>query len=198
MLFACSTPEKKKHPYDHAYYQELSDRQAAIFDSLPLDSSDIVFLGTSLTAGYPWTEINPRIKNRGIAGNTSSHMINRAKGKTLLIEAGLNDIIAGILLDTFMNNISKLTLGRKVMIHSILPTSGDYSDLNPQIKLFNTYLKAFCLKRNIPYIDTYSAFVKDGQLNPLFTYDGAHLNAKGYQVWAQVLAPYIQNISSGY
>jgi lysophospholipase L1-like esterase len=186
LLFICCKTPPKLHPYDRHYYDELSRRQSGIFNTLPQDSSDVIFLGTSLTAGYPWSELNPRIKNRGIPGNTSSHMIARCnfKGTTAFIEAGLNDIIAGVPADTFMNNLRQLTGHfKEYHVYTIFPTFGQYADLNGKINLFNDLLR-----KNYPAAITIP-------FDSSMTYDGAHPNAKGYQVWKESLQPYIQRIS---
>ena len=32
---------------------------------------------------------------------------------------------------------------------------------------------------------------EDGLMNPLFTYDGTHLNEDGYELWGSIIKPYI-------
>jgi len=34
-------------------------------------------------------------------------------------------------------------------------------------------------------------FPKDGQLSNEYSFDGLHLNAKGYILWASLLKPYV-------
>jgi len=56
----------QQEKYTTYYYQ-----RATLFEQLPITSTDIVFLGNSLTDGCEWTELfgNPHIKNRGISGD---------------------------------------------------------------------------------------------------------------------------------
>ena len=46
---------------------------------LPLHSSDIVFLGNSITDGCEWAELfeNRHVKNRGISGDRSGWLLER-------------------------------------------------------------------------------------------------------------------------
>ena len=57
----------------------LNGQRSGLFDILPVDSTDIVFLGNSLTDGCEWHELfaDNRIKNRGISGDTASDIHRR-------------------------------------------------------------------------------------------------------------------------
>jgi len=52
--------------YSTLYYQ-----RASLFEKLPVNKSDIIFLGNSITHFGEWSEIfdNRHIKNRGISGD---------------------------------------------------------------------------------------------------------------------------------
>ncbi len=58
-----SLSAQEAYQYNQFYYQ-----RATLFEKLPIDSDDIVFLGNSITNGCEWHELfnNPNIKNRGI------------------------------------------------------------------------------------------------------------------------------------
>jgi len=85
-------PEKK---YTEFYYQ-----RAALFDSLGVDSADIVLLGNSLTNGGEWDELlgMPNAVNRGISGDTTEGIadrlgsITRGKPAKIFLMAGVNDV----------------------------------------------------------------------------------------------------------
>ena len=49
-------------------YHPLYHQRATLFEELPVKSTDIVFLGNSITHFGEWHELfnNPNIKNRGI------------------------------------------------------------------------------------------------------------------------------------
>ena len=59
----CRAQERK---YSTFYYQ-----RATLFEELPVTSSDIIFLGNSITNGAEWAELfkNKHVKNRGISGD---------------------------------------------------------------------------------------------------------------------------------
>ena len=63
-----SLSAQEAYQYNQFYYQ-----RATLFEKLPIDSDDIVFLGNSITNGCEWHELfnNPNIKNRGISSDVS-------------------------------------------------------------------------------------------------------------------------------
>jgi hypothetical protein len=81
-------------------YKNILRARAKTLNDLHLDSSDVVFVGNSLTEGFPLTEMfhNINIKNRGISGNTISDVLDRitpiaqAHPRKMFIEIGINDL----------------------------------------------------------------------------------------------------------
>lgn len=63
-----SLSAQEAYQYNQFYYQ-----RSTLFEKLPIDSDDIVFLGNSITNGCEWHELfnNPNIKNRGISSDVS-------------------------------------------------------------------------------------------------------------------------------
>jgi len=60
------------------------------------------------------------------------------------------------------------------------------------IAFVNDGLKRICAAYSIPCINIHDAFLDDQKkLNKAYTYDGLHLNAEGYKLWAAILKPYI-------
>ena len=53
---------------------EYNLQRRSLFEVLPVYSSDIVFLGNSITDGCEWAELfnNRHVKNRGISGDRSA------------------------------------------------------------------------------------------------------------------------------
>ncbi len=80
------------------YNQRFNKQALDFFKILPHDTTDIVFLGTSLTHNFPLQEFfkDCRLENRGIIGNTTTDMIGRLSEITdgrpskIFIEAGTN------------------------------------------------------------------------------------------------------------
>jgi lysophospholipase L1-like esterase len=85
----------QQEKYTTYYYQ-----RATLFEQLPITSTDIVFLGNSLTDGCEWAELfgNPHIKNRGISGDEVMGIYDRIdpilKGKPakIFLLTGVNDV----------------------------------------------------------------------------------------------------------
>jgi hypothetical protein len=85
--------------YNSSYYQDKKTH----FDTLPKSESEIIFLGDSLSDSCEWSELfpNQRIKNRGIAGDTTNGILNRideviaSKPQKLFLLIGINDLERG-------------------------------------------------------------------------------------------------------
>ena len=73
----------------------------------------------------------------------------------------------------------------------------DLSFVLKRIDWMNDQLSAYCKdKSNVTYVDLNQHFLDDkGNLNTsLFLDDQTNLNAKGYEVWAQAIAPIVQKV----
>lgn len=71
--------ETSKPVFKRHYYLKKS-----VFEVLPNNDNEIIFLGNSITAGGIWTELfqDLRIKNRGIIGNVTDGILYRLKEVT--------------------------------------------------------------------------------------------------------------------
>ena len=51
----------------------------SVFETMPNEKGEIIFLGNSITAGVEWTEFfnNPKIKNRSISGEIKAGILFR-------------------------------------------------------------------------------------------------------------------------
>ncbi|GAB2798788.1 SGNH/GDSL hydrolase family protein [Amycolatopsis magusensis] len=190
-----------------------SDR-AALFQTIPVQSGDIVFIGNSLTEAFPLSEMfkSPRIKNRGISGDATKEIMLRTKdvanGKPakVFFECGINDIKRNVPLDTMAENFSKaisyikaISPSTKIYIQTTLPIRpGVFGDgellitRNRQVVSWNRWLKDFSGKNNIAFIDLYAAFQDQGVLKSNLTYDGVHLMKEGYYLWADMVKDHIR------
>lgn len=195
--------------YSTFYYQ-----RATLFESLPVSSEDIIFLGNSITNGCEWAELfeNPHIKNRGISGDITRGVYDRLapilKGKPaqIFLLIGINDLARGTSPDSILTNIRLIaekirteSPATRLYIQSLLPVTDHYGlfeghtsrgALVPEI---NTGLKQIAEAAGAVYIDLYSAFVDPatGKMNTAYTNDGLHLLGKGYLLWRDVIQPYI-------
>ncbi|MCD4696811.1 MAG: sialate O-acetylesterase [Bacteroidales bacterium] len=185
-----------------------------IFNICPNDSNDIIFLGNSITSTFPVVEFLPRypLKNRGIWGNTTQDVLGRldeitdGRPEKVFIMIGINDLVNGVfknkLIENYkliLNKINKQSPETKIYIQSILPVSkhasfhftGNYLLLNEDVAEVNDALKVIAEKRGFIYIDLFIGFITDGELNPEYSWDGLHINAKGYKLWFEQIRSFI-------
>jgi len=175
-----------------------------LFKSLPHSKSDIVFLGTSLTQGFPLQESfnNAHIKNRGIGGNTTVDILNRldevidGKPQKIFIEIGTNDIGQKHSIDSTFSNLKQIiTIIRSkspestIYVQSVLPFGKNNSK---QIELYNSKVSAYCADNKITFIDLYPHFLRNGTIKNELTCDGTHLVASGYLLWKDLIFKYVK------
>ena len=186
-----------------------------LFKALPHDSNSIVFLGTSLTENFELNEIfhQCNYKNRGITSDVTEGILNRLdpiildQPKKILIEAGINDLGKGVGETQMLSNytaiidrLQKECPKTELFIQSIFPVAntGQYptynnSANNAAILRANKALQALATAKGIIYIDLYPNFTANGEIKPEYVIeDGIHFNGAAYNLWAQLLAPYLQ------
>jgi len=186
-----------------------------LFKALPHDSNSIVFIGTSLTENFELNEIfhQCNYKNRGITADVTEGILNRLEPiildqpKKILIEAGINDLGKGVgetqMLKNYTAIIDKLQKEcpkTQLFIQSIFPVANkglypayNNSATNVSIVRANKALQALAIAKGIIYIDMYPNFALNGQIKPEYVIeDGIHFNGAAYNLWAQLLGPYLQ------
>lgn len=159
----------------------------------------IIMLGNSLTEQAEWHELlgDARVVNRGISGETTDRMLDRAADLTeprpalVCLMAGINDLlyyrrpVARVeqqydsLIDVFAQR------GIPVLVFSTLPTHFD-QDVNRQVTDLNAHLKQRAAQSpaQVRFVDLWPAMTDGGKLRRDISMDGLHLNEKGYTVWA--------------
>ncbi|MEY7998781.1 GDSL-type esterase/lipase family protein [Clostridium sp. Mt-5] len=173
------------------------------FETLNIKSGDIVFLGDSITNRSEWEELfnNPNIKNRGIDGDTTNGILNRLNTITrghpekIFLMIGINDVLhkkePSYILDNYkqiLNEIRMDSPDTTIYVESILPNNNIRS--NRDVKFLNEELRKLSGNKII-YIDLFDKFVKDNKLSSKYTYDGTHLNGRGYLIWKQQIYQYV-------
>jgi len=209
-LLFCANSFAQQEKYTTYYYQ-----RATLFEKLPITSTDIVFLGNSLTDGCEWAELlgNPHIKNRGISGDEVMGIYDRIdpilKGKPakIFLLTGVNDVSHDLTADSILVMYRKLVSKiksdspkTKLYIQSILPVNDEFTRFpkvhnKTQVILdINKGLKQLAKQNGYIYIDLYTHFIAPGtqSLDKKYTNDGLHLLGPGYLVWKEVLKPYVK------
>ena len=170
----------------------------------------VVFIGDSITDYWKLADYFPGkpYLNRGIDGQTTPQMLVRFRQdvidlhpRVLVVLAGTNDV-AGVTgptrnEDIEANYASMAELARlhhiRVIFSSLLPLNNYTEDakesfaLRPheRILALNRWLKDYCAKNKLLYLDYFSALVDDkGMLKRDLSDEGLHPNAAGYKIMA--------------
>ncbi|MCH5215662.1 MAG: hypothetical protein J1F10_01870 [Muribaculaceae bacterium] len=195
-----------------ANYPYWEQRQS-MFELLPVDSTDIVFLGNSLTDGGKWSEMfnMPNIKNRGIVSDVIAGVAQRTKcitsGKPakIFLLIGVNDISHHITADSIATAVEKLVMQlkeetptTKIYLQSYLPINNDFgvyktlTNESETILKCNVLLEQVAKRTGAEWINIFPYMIdRDCKMRAELTPDGLHLYERGYCVWRDCVAPYI-------
>jgi lysophospholipase L1-like esterase len=178
----------------------------------------VVFFGDSITDIWKLENYFPGkpYVNRGIGGQTTPQMLVRFRQdvidlhpQVVVILAGTNDVAGNTgpmrNEDIEANYASFAELvrahGIRVVYSSILPVhnyterSKDFFAQRPMSRILelNKWLKDYCEKNNIVYLDYFSALADDkGLLKKDLADDGLHPNDAGYKIMAPLAESAIQ------
>ena len=196
--------------HKNGYLGDIKTTRKEEFDMVETKENSIIMLGDSLTHNMIWDEAfkNTNVINRGISGNTTEDILGGLEEvimrnpKKIFLMIGINDLAKYISKDKIISNysviidrlINKLP-NTTIYIQSILPINTNIKCLslsNDDIEETNRLIKDIAENKNIEYIDLYKSFIKDGQLNKELTFDGVHLNAKGYTIWISSIKKYVE------
>jgi lysophospholipase L1-like esterase len=170
----------------------------------------VVFLGDSITDYWKLADYFPGKPyiNRGIDGETTPQMLVRFQQdvidlhpKVLIVLAGTNDI-AGVTgparnedIEANYTSMAELARAHHIRVvfasllpaHNYTPESKESFALRPRERILalNTWLKNYCAKNGLVYLDYFSALVdsKD-MLRRDLSDDGLHPNPAGYKIMA--------------
>ena len=201
---AYNFPTDYKSDWNMIHYAQRS----SIFHAMPKTKGRIMMLGNSLTNCARWEELRPEYKfiNRGISGDRLQGIYNRLdealahNPKEIYLLSGTNDFFAdaNVAVDSvaqkYMAVISKIRdrlPNCRLYVESTLPLNpitNLYGDLNEKIETLNLILEENAGVFGYTYIDI-ATHLKDenGDLDAKYTYDGIHLNGKGYKVLSSLV-----------
>lgn len=193
---------KERTSWYYKNYQHWKETKS-LYDILPNDSNEIIFLGNSITYGCEWAELlsNPNIKNRGIGGDNTEGVLERltevtdSKPDKIFINIGTNDLGLDMRISEIINNyreildrIEQSSPETKIYIQSVLPTKNRKLRSNDSIKELNSRLEMLANEKSLKYINLYNSFLdKNGDLNMELSLDGLHLNGQGYLIWRKII-----------
>lgn len=172
--------------------------------------SDIAFIGDSLTEGGDFQKCFPekRIINLGLGGDTivglteRVSMLAHSSPDKVFIMVGINGLTnmnRAICLKNYsilLTSVKTELPEAEIYVQSVLPISEEKEKElicnNTTIKAFNKELKKLAEQNKMTYIDLYPVFVEDNQIKKDLTYDGLHVNTRGYEVWMDSIKDYIK------
>jgi lysophospholipase L1-like esterase len=183
----------------------------------------VVFLGDSITDYWKLPDYFPGKPyiNRGIDGQTTPQMLVRFRQdvidlhpKVLVVLAGTNDI-AGVtgparneeieanyasMAELARVNHIRVVFASLLPAHNYTPEAKESFALRPRERILalNTWLKDYCSKSGLVYLDYFSALIDDhGMLRRDLSDDGLHPNAAGYKIMAPLADKAIANALAG-
>lgn len=182
------------------------------FHGRPQVDNAIVMLGDSITDLGAWNEYFPgtAILNRGISGDTTVGVnarldeVTARKPRAIFLMIGTNDIffgaepsVAARRLGAILSRLKSDLPQTKVFVQSAIPTRrgppfqalpGDGLLSNDRIRSYNEQAQHEAKISGAEWLDIGVLLRgKDGALAENLTYDGIHLNAAGYAVWAKAI-----------
>ena len=210
-IFLCLSPTV--HAQNDYWHQRVS-----LFEKLPIESSDIVFLGNSITDGGEFQELfgYDNVKNRGIVGDVINGVRKRLNQVTsghpakIFLLIGINDVSHGhtaekiaSMYEVLVKEIREQSPETQLYIQSILPINNDfrrYKNLLGREKIVpevNALLPGIAERHGAVYVDLWPAFAgADGKLSKAYTTDGLHLSGAGYKRWAEEVRSLLDDIST--
>ena len=207
---------------DFGELKRYRDSDAAMIAPKP-NENRVVFIGDSITDYWKLADSFPGKPyiDRGIDGQTTPQMLVRFRQDVinlhpavLVVLAGTNDV-AGVTgparnEDIEANYASMAELARlhhiRVVFASLLPVNNYTEDskesfaLRPRERILalNAWLKDYCAKNDLVYLDYFSAMIDDkGLLRRDLSDEGLHPNAAGYKVMAPLAEKAIARAIAG-
>lgn len=199
--------EEKAYPDPKRYEKAIAAFEAADAKQMPA-AGGIVCVGSSSLAMWNSTIVKDLaplpVIPRGFGGsntNDALHYVDRVVTKyqprAVVVYEGDNDVNQGIsplkIRDTYValiNAIHKKLPGARVYVLSVKPSIARWH-LWPKTTETNKLLKAMCDSdpKRLTYVSIVEGMMgTDGQVrSDIFKADRLHMNAKGYEIWRDVL-----------
>ncbi len=209
--------KKAKSEEDKSYYDKKCE--AYFLENANSAKGQIVFIGDSITDLYVlddyYADLPLAVYNRGIGGDTTEGVLKRIDVSVIdlnpskvVLMIGTNDVNAKReneeIIDTYEQIVDKIRTelpGADLYCMSIIPqgkaledyTSVDVDLSTRKILAINTEIEKIAEEKGAYYIDLF-AYLSDGDNYLLGEYsdDALHLNAAGFEVWTDLLKPYLE------
>lgn len=192
---------------------EFYGQRASLFEVLPVDSTQIVFLGNSLTNGCEWHELlgMPNVVNRGINGDTFGGIDERlapvvsGQPAKIFLLTGVNDVSHDLTADSIASGIIALVKRirtesprTRLYVQSLLPFNNSFgrykllAGKEQVVRDINAILQPQVEELGATWINLYPLFADENEnLKVEYTNDGLHLLGPAYLVWRDAVLPYV-------
>lgn len=193
---------------------EYWDQKTSLFEILPIYDTDIVFVGNSITDGGIFNELfgMDNVKNRGIRSDVITGVEKRINQVTsghpakIFLLIGINDVSHGHSVaelarryERLVKRIREESPDTQLYLQSVMPINnsfGRYKGLVGKEKTIvglNEQIKRIASENGAEYIDLWPYLAdSQGRLKREYTFDGLHLNGRGYRAWTDGIAPKIK------
>ena len=214
--FQINSEVDAKNPHQQ-YYQDKCDSYKV--QNINLSKEQIVFIGDSITDLYPlddyYADLDLATYNRGIAGDSTEGVLKRLdvslfdiKPSKVVLLIGTNDINGNIESSKIIANYKKIIDKIKMELPntyiycvSIIPqnfTLETYTNIKVEkttktILEINSKIKDMVAnEEKVRYIDLFPLLAdSNNMLIKKYSDDGIHLNAAGFEVWTNLIKPYL-------
>ncbi|MBM9511851.1 GDSL-type esterase/lipase family protein [Desulfogranum marinum] len=169
----------------------------------------LLMLGDSLVEWGDWPTLLPEynVINRGMAGECTEGLAGRlideinstAEPDAVLIQSGTNNLLMGsphfpAIHSSMVPTIRTFYPSCSIIISSLMPMSiipsHKLEEINKQLQEITTQTEnCFYLDMVPPFNEKCLPITKPGFLN-----DQVHLSTRGYQVWAEEIATFLQDV----
>lgn len=166
------------------------------FISCNTDEETMYVIGDSIAHNWNVKACFPTkpMENHGIIGSGIEDWkdITTYYQKDIVVILGTNDLRKDMDVDKYTDRYLEVleNLGaRRIYLFSILPREKlDYYDINAMIVRVNKSIQQKTANYpQITYLDVHDLFVKDGELNMEYSFDGLHINDLGYIILTKKL-----------
>ena len=179
------------------------ERRLALFDEFQ-PQRNVVFVGDSHVQLAEWGDMFPDavVANRGINGDTTAGVLRRLaqivalKPAVVVLMVGVNDFRAlnanpEEVAARYLQIIAGIPTSARVVALAVLETAElDAAAVNPKVVALNALIRGMCGAR-CTFLDLNPTLAPEGRLRADLSGDGLHLNARGYRLVAEGLAPLI-------
>ena len=221
--FGSELPAQPESRADESWLARHKQRTDLVAEASQQPSLDIYFLGDSITEYWPelapelWQAEfgNLRVLNCGVSGDVTQNIIyrithgefERIAPKVVVLLAGINnlgrssdlepaELAAG--LGEIVSILRTKSSRSRILLLSILPAGSRDDPVRGRIIETNKRLAALGDDREVFYLDIHNAFLdSEGHFPAAIAPDGLHLNAAGYQIWADAMRPMLHRLLSG-